>query len=276
MKAISNYVNHIKNAGLAVGAAAVASAVIFSSALNAKAYEKYEADQYVKDSSTGYEAYIFDGGDYLTDSEEADLIDEMKDLLAYSNVIYITDENNYNYSMSYSDGLARYYAHEYFGDYDSAIVYVCDNEYDLIYSQGKVGKTITVAKQNSITDNIYTYSAREQYYKAAHIAFDQCERLLQGRAIAEPMKYICNAFIGLFIGFIVCYLYVSKKSSLKYAGYDEMIAGAISFVEKSDAQARYVSTSRTYSPRSSSSGGHGGGHHGGGHHGGGHSGGHSH
>jgi len=276
MKAISKDLYGLKLAGI-LAAVCVTGAVAFGSAITAKAYENYDADEHYVNSSTGYEAYIFDGGDYLTSSQEEDLIDEMKDITEYCNAIYITDENNVNYSMSYSDGLARAYAKAYFGYDENTVVYVCDNENDLIYVQGSIEKVITKGKCDSIADNIYTYSADGNYYKSASKAFSQCQRLLQGRKIAEPMKYICNAFIGLFAGFIICYAIVSKKSSLKYAGYDEMIAGAISYVEKSGVQARFVSTSRTYSPRSSSSGGHGGGGHGGGgHHGGGHSGGHSH
>lgn len=276
MRAISKQSFVVKFAGILAAACVVGAVTVVASTLNAKAYASYHADQHYVNQDTGYEAYIFDGADYVTDSEEEKLIDQMEGLTKYCNVIYLTDENNVNYSMSYSDGIARSYAEEYFGWNDNVIVYVCDNENDLIYVRGSIEKTITQSKTYSITDNIYTYSAEGDFYKSATKAFEQCERLLQGKAIAEPMKYICNAFIGLFIGFIVCYAIVNKKSTLKRAGYDEMIAGAISYVEKSNAQARFVNTTRTYSPRSSSSGGHGGGHHGGGGHGGGHSGGHSH
>lgn len=235
----------------------------------------YGIDEYYINDATGYAALIMDGADYLTDSEEEDLIEKMEALTEYTNAIYVTDENNTSATESYSERLAVNKAELMFGSYESTIVYVVDNEYDYICSLGKAQKTISSSKAYSITDNVYTYSMKEKYYDGAVEAFDECLRLFKGKAIAEPMKYICNGFIGLFIGFIVCYAIVNKKSQLKRAGYDEMIQGAISFVNFSGDQVRFVNTTRTYSPRSSGGsgghGGHGGGHHGGGHSGGGHS-----
>lgn len=277
MRAISKFFENrtIRFAGILAGAVVAAFAL---PVIGAEAAVSDTASKSYTNPETDYSAFIFDGADYLTAAEEVNLLEDMKGITAYTNAIYVTDENNVHYTMSYSENLAEQYAHSLFGEYDNVIVYVCDNENDYIYSQGKVQKTITSSKAYSITDNIYTYSMDEKYYKAAHEAFRECERLLQGKAIAEPMKYICNAFIALFLGFIICYLYVSKKSSLKYANYDDIVEGAICYAECSGTSVNFVNTTRTYSPRSSSSGGHhGGGHHGGGHHGGGHSGGgHSH
>lgn len=225
---------------------------------------------------TNYVAYVLDGADYLTYEEENQLIEDMIPLTEYTNVVYVTDDNNIHYSESYSESFATNCAETLF-DNESAIVYLCDNEYDYIIVQGDIKKFISNGQCRSITDNVYSYSADEEYYKAARKAFSQALDLIEGRKIAEPMKYICNAFIGLFVAFLICYSIISGKSKLKRATNSEMLEGAINWIELGQPDVQFVNTTRTYSPQSSSSGGsrggghHGGGHHGGGHHGGGHS-----
>ena len=278
MRAISKKVNRIKwIVRIATSAIAVMAMMLAGlSTLKAEAKKTASASDYYVNTTTGYSAIVVDGADYLTDKEERNLVEAMAELTEYTNVIYVTDENNRAASESYSERLAESTAHSLFGEYESCVVYVVDNEYDYIYSQGKARKTITSAKAYSITDNVYRYSAREKYYEGAVEAYRECRVLFEGRRIAEPMKYICNAFIGLFAGFIICFLIISRRSKLKFAGYDDIIAGSVSLVQKSDVLVNFKNSTRTYSPRSSSGGGHGG-HHGGGHHGGGHSGGgHSH
>lgn len=227
---------------------------------------------------TGYSAVILDNANYIDDLKEDELLQIMIPITEYSNVVYLTDEGNYSYTESYSEDLSRRTAYALFDnnrtDKVNVIVYECDNEYDYIFSNGKVHSSpITSAKAYSITDNIYKYSADGNYYKAAEKAFTQIYNLLEGKAIAEPMKYICNAIMAITIALLINFLIINSKSKLKRASSAELISGAISWVETTPPMVEFISESKTYSPQSSGGGGGHGGHGGGGHGGGGHGGG---
>ena len=255
--------------------ALISLVIVFAFSARAKAAEGYW--QY-SNPATGYQAIIIDNADYIAYVFEEKLLEEMKPITAYTNVVYITDEGNYRGTEKYSEDLCESIAHSLFGAYENVVVYDCDNEYDYIYSQGAIQKTITSSRAYSITDNIYRLSAKEEYYKAAVKAFKQINSLFEGKLIAEPMKYVCIAIISILIAFLINFSIVSKKSKLKRVANAELIEGAISWVETNPPEVVFVTESKTYSPQSSGGGGGGhGGHGGGGHGGGGHSGGgHSH
>lgn len=250
-------------------------------AVTSVSIESYADNGYASyvNSSTGYSAVIYDTADYLTDGEETALIEEMKPITEYTNVFFLTDENNRYYTESYSKNLCISTLENSFGYYSDAVIYLIDNEYDYIYAQGTTYDVITTQKAYSITDNVYNYSADGLYYKAASRAFSDIYALLDGRKIAEPMKYICNVFIALLAAFLINYCIVSRMSKLKKATSQDLVMGSLRSVEVRNINPILVNTTRVYSPQSSGGGGggsHGGGGHGGGggHHGGG--GGHSH
>lgn len=232
--------------------------------------DDYDDDNYYYNEETGYEAYIIDEDEWLTEREHEKLMEQMKGITEFTNVVFHADDTVTYNSESYSERLSVNTMQDLFGD-DSAVIYHMDEYYDYIASQGSARNVITSAKARSIADNVYRYSIHDdQLYKAASVAFEQIEALFNGRKIAEPMKYICNAFIAIFIALIVNYLIVSSKSKLKKASVNDIIRGSVYDLGIKDVNATHIRTDRCYSPRSSgSSGGHGGGH-GGGHSGGGH------
>ncbi|MGN0346366.1 MAG: hypothetical protein ACI4DU_03685 [Lachnospiraceae bacterium] len=229
-------------------------------------------EYYYENPDTGYVAVIVDVGDFLWDYEADDLFDAMKPITEYCNVMYLTDdESSEGNSMNDTERHCKSYLREYFGN-DSAVVYCCDWENDYIYVQGDAKDKISTSKAYSITDNVYRYSAAENYLKGGLIAFEQIQKVLEGRMIVEPMKYVCNAFVGIFIALLINYGIVSSKSKLKKVSVTEQMAGAIINISSGNVNPQFINETKTYSPRSSSSGGgHGGGGHGGGGHGGGHS-----
>lgn len=227
-------------------------------------------EYYYKNKETGYEAYVLDEEDWLTDSEKSKLLKQLIPITEFTNVVFLTDNNNSNYSEYYSESLCVRTMQSHFGMDETAVIYLIDNEYDYIASQGSARRVISSSKANSITDNVYRYSADEEYYKAATEAFSQIDALFNGRKIAEPMKYISNTFIALFIALLVNYLIVNSRSKLKQASVNEIVKNSVADLNIHDVGVQHLRTDRRYSPRSSSSGG-GGGHGGGGHSGGGHS-----
>lgn len=225
---------------------------------------------------TGYGVYIDDGADLLSSAEEDAIAKVMQPITQYGNIIYLTTEShNYHETGNYVE---KYYLSN-FGAYESGIVYCIDNdlEYDYVYAEGDAYDIVGKSFADTITDNVYMYSAREEWYEGAEAAFSMIYDVLEGKRIAQPMKYICNTFLALLIAFLVNFLIVNSKSKLKAVSNAEMVEGSLKAVRFNGINTQFINQTRQYSPQSSGgSGGHGGGGGGGGggHHGGG--GGHSH
>ncbi|MGN1158031.1 MAG: TPM domain-containing protein, partial [Agathobacter sp.] len=133
-----------------VGVAILAPSTIYAST--------YENDE------TGYEAIIVDEAGLLSSSEKADLLEEMEALTEYTNIAFVSVEEN-RYS---TENLAMRLNEEYFGN-ESGIVFIIDmdNRYIWIDSMGSVRKVITEDYAQTITDNVYSYASDENYYKCA-------------------------------------------------------------------------------------------------------------
>jgi len=243
--------------------------LLSTTVITAKASGDDKHDAEYKNKETGYVAYIEDRADLLTKSEEKELLEVMKPITQYGNAVYLTLEDNPRSSTaSYTE---HYYLDE-LGAYESGIIFCADTyyDYDYMYAEGDIYDLIGKSYATTITDNVYMYD----YYEGATKAFTMAYDVIEGRRIAQPMKYICNTFLGLLISLLACFLVINQKSKLKNASQADIIAGSVRNIGLDNVGVNYLYQTKKYSPRSSSSsgGGHGGG--GGGHHGGG--GGHSH
>ena len=217
---------------------------------------------------TGYSIYIDDGEDLLTDSEEAALIEDMKPVTEFGNAGFVTCENNDQSTSSYS---SQKYAALFGTESGSLLVIDMGMREFYIKNNGEISKVITNAYSNTISDNIYRYAARGEYYKCASSCFEQIYTLLSGGRIAQPMRYISAALLALILGLLINYMLVRALSAPKKAGAAEVIdAAKVDFILRHPT-ANLDHTTRVYSPVRSS-GGSGGGSRGGGG-GGGHSGG---
>lgn len=243
--------------------------------ITAQAASKKDKDNTEKytNPDTGYDAYVIDDYNYLSSSERKKLLENMKPITEFCNVVYLTDENNVNGTESYSQRLSYSTLETLFPNDESAVIYLVDDWYDYVASQGAARKIITSSKAYTITDNVYSFSAKEKFYEGATEAFAEIEILMKDGTIPEPLKYVGNAFFALFIAMLINYSIVNRKSKLKPAEMTEIVSGSSRQLKPGEFRAVHSHTSRTYSPRSSSSGGGhgGGGHGGGGHSGGGHS-----
>lgn len=224
---------------------------------------------FYQNPDTGMQASVLDDANYLTDEEEQALLVKMKPITAYANVVYLTDENNLEYSERYSEALCTRTMEKMFGS-DPAVIYLVDNEYDYIKAQGGAESRINDTKAYNITDDVYMLSAKGKYYEGAVKAFSEIEKLLAGKAVISPVQLICNAFLALFLAFVVNYAIMKGAVKLKQPSLEEVIEGSYSSAAVGLPNAVFTHQTKVYSPRSKSSGGgHGGG--GGGGHGGGHS-----
>ena len=223
-----------------------------------------------ENSETGYQVLIADEADLLSASNEATLMEEMKAITEHGNVAFVSINDNPSYS---TEAYAENFCADTFGS-ESATVFIIDmdNRYLWIYSQGKLYDTITNDYAQTITDNVYTYASDQDYYTCASIAFDQMNTLLEGKWIAQPMKYIGNAFLAVALALLINYFVVMVVSRSRKASTSQLMNGIYTKVDINNARANFTHQTKKYSPQSSGSsggsgrsGGGGGGGGGGGH-----------
>ena len=223
----------------------------------------------VTNDTTGYDIYLDDWAELLSEAEEQQLLEAMKPIAQYGNVAFASITENPYYS---SKDYAEQYYYDHFSSNESGILFLIDMDerYLQIYSHEDIYDTITTAYANTITDNVYTYASDGDYYACANKAFEQILTLLEGRPIAQPMKYISNALLAIVIALLLNYFLVMLLSRSRKASTKQLMDGIYTKVEINNPTTKFVHQTRTYSPRSSSSsGGSGGRSGGGGSHGGG-------
>jgi len=220
-------------------------------------------------SDSGYAIFIDDWANLLTAEEEDKLLETLKEISAYGNVAFVSISDNPAYDTE--DYIKDYYT-QHFGN-SSGTVFLIDMDYRniWIHSNGNIYKTITKAYADTITDNVYTYASEEDYNKCTSLAFEQILTLLQGRRIAQPMKYISNALLAITIALLINYFLVMLLSRSRKATTNQLLDGIYSKVEIHNPSVRFLHQTKRYDPPSSSSsggsrsGGGGGGGGGGGH-----------
>lgn len=216
------------------------------------------ADSVYTNPDTGYNVIIEDEADLLTDSEERSLAEDMKAITQWGSVAFLSID----YNSSTTERYIQSYYNNTFGS-SSATVFLIDmdNRNIYIYSNGKIYRTITKAYANTITDNVYTYATDGKYYECASKAFSQIYTLLDGGRIAQPMKYISNAFIALILALIINYIIVSCTVRKKKTSEKELMSKIFTQCNISDEWCQFTHQTRVYDPpsTSSSSGGGGGG-----------------
>ena len=192
-----------------------------SSLLQVKAdEEKYQYNNV----DTGYEAVIEDDADIIDESNYSSLLDIMKQITVYGNVMLKTIDTNSTTTESYVRSLYR----EKYGT-DSGTIFIIDmyNRNIWIHSNGKIYSTVTSSYADTITD-------------------------------------ISNALLAVVAALIINYgivrLYLRKKAPSR----KDIMKGIFAGKAINNCQVTYRYQTRTYSPvqtdsGSSSSGGSSGG-----------------
>lgn len=216
------------------------------------------ADYVFHNSETNYYIYLDDWADLLNSTEESTLKEVMKSITSYGNVAFVSIAENPEYSTK---RYAQKYYQERFG-YSSGILFLIDMEerYIWIYSDGEIYQTVTTSYANTITDNVYSYASRQEYLTCATKAFEQINTLLEGRRIAQPMKYISNALLSIILALLINYFLVMTLSRSRKATNRQLLDGIFSKTEIKNPHTQFVNQTRRYSPQSKgSSGGRSGG-----------------
>ena len=167
---------------------------------------------------------IRDDADLLTEEEEKDLYSHMLPVTRYGGAAFVT---NGGYTKDTAD-YARERYRELFGK-KSGTIFVIDmyNRYIYIFSDGRIYDTVTKARAETITDNVYLYARREDYYGCAVRAFDQIAAILDGNQIPQPMKHISNALISVAFSLVAVFIAANQRNRMKKEDevqtYEEMV-----------------------------------------------------
>lgn len=216
---------------------------------------------------------ISDDADLLSPEEETALLSVMEPITSYGNIAFasVPEKGNPGTADAYAE---RFYQNT-FGLTDGGVFLVdMDNRKIYIYCQDFFYEIITTNRSETITDNIYKYASRGEYYECAAEAFREMNTLLEGGKIAQPMKYVSNGLLALILALLINFIIVRSVTKLRAPRQKDVLAASKAFFEGSEGTAVFTHTTRKYDPIQTSSGG-GGGRSGGGggFSGGGHSGG---
>lgn len=210
-----------------------------------------------------YAAVIEDDADLLSDSEEAALLLELLPITEYANVAFHTVKEH---SFSSTESYAADYYDKTFGGGTNGTVFLIDMDRRFIYivSDGAAYRTVTRSRAETITDNVYRYASRGDYYACAEEAFREILALLEGGRIAEPMKYASNAFLAISAALLVMFLIVQSVTNLRRPKKNELREAAVVRFTGDAPIVEKTGTTRRYEPISTGSGGGSGGSGGGG------------
>lgn len=202
---------------------------------------------------TKYQIIIEDRADLLSETEEAQLAEEMQEITTYGNVAFVTiDQNPY----SSAEQFIQNFYQEYFQVSSGTIFLIdMDNRKIWIHSNGRIYRTITKSYANIITDNVYSYASKREYYQCASRAFRQISTLLRGEKIAQPMKYICNACLAVVVAFLINYFIVMMYSKSKKPSDANVLMGIPMKYQLNHPKVQLIRETKRYSPVSSNSGG---------------------
>lgn len=175
-----------------------------------------------------FDSSVMSPEDLIVIRDEADLLSEEDEKILYEHMVpvtryggaafYTTDSAN-----SSTEDLARKRYRENFGT-KSGTIFVIDmyNRYIYIFSDGRIYDTVTKAKAETITDNVYMYARHGEYRECAVRTFDQIAAILDGNQIPQPMKHISNALLSLAFSLTAVFIAANRRTRMQKE--DEMTA----------------------------------------------------
>ncbi len=207
----------------------------------------------ISENKNGHTLLIEDDANLLTPEEEEKLREKMKPLTKYGHIVFKSISTNPKYSTK---EFANDFYYSKFGN-ESGTIFIIDMDKRMIYivSAGENYKHITNSKADIITDNIYRYASRKEYYECAEKAFEQIGIVLDGGKIAEPMRHASNVVISIVLAFFINFFIVLNASKLKKAANSEVLKNCDIAFEAGNVSGAKTGTHKVYSPPSSSSSG---------------------
>lgn len=159
-------------------------------------------------AESSYSVVIQDDAELLSEAEEKDLREVMEKIRPYGHVLFWTTREKTSGGVK---SKARSWFRKQTGGSSGVLFLIDMSERQIcVWSDGEILKTVTSAEGDNITDNVYRYASKKQYYKCAEGAFTQVYRLLTGQEIARPMKLICNLLLAAALAALIVSLILKR------------------------------------------------------------------
>lgn len=158
---------------------------------------------------------IQDDAQLLTDSQEQELYDYLSSLDDGINYIAVTAEDS---DYNDADSTLEYYYSNTFSKFDNGIAFIIDMYHREVYIQGygDVQYQLRSDDCTDITDNVYRYASREEYFDCIKTAFTQADTIVNKGFILRPMRFIVSFLISIIVG----YFLVFRKAMRQRAKFD--------------------------------------------------------
>lgn len=165
-------------------------------------------------SDTGYSAVIDDTADIMTDKEEQDLLESMKNVTEYGNAYcYTTDAkvtDTYHYAASQYERI--------FGrDAGSIFVIAMGSRQLYLYNQGSFKTVIPDAASNTIVDRHYSLASASEYAQCAQEVFSDVYNTMSGQTLYllyQPLRVITVVLLAFLISFLINYFMIAHDRSM--------------------------------------------------------------
>lgn len=218
-----------------------------------------EDQVFYTNDETGFQVKIVDDYELLTPEEEKKLAEDMKPITAYGHVIF---QSCYGVGYSTVRDFARANRPELTSS--DSVVFIIDMYHRELYifAGGKMKRYITDSIEADITDNIFSYASKGDYYTCAKEAFAQILTVSEGGSVAQPLKIATSVLLALIIGILFNYYKVCKSRKIEVPAPVVPLGAIAGDVVK--ASTAIIVYERIHHSSSSSSGGGGGGFSGGG------------
>lgn len=215
------------------------------------------AETAYQNPTTSFEVLIEDDADLLTQDEESVVLEQMKGITKYGNVVFKSiSENPKSTTARYAE---QFYISNFKYKDGTLLLIDMDERMIYIYSSGAVSDIITDSYSDIITDNIYTYASDGDYCECVRQAFEQIDALLNGYKIAKPMKYISNAFFAIILALLINYFITELMSRPRKPTVKEQMEAVSIKCDISDPGTTFIKETKRYVGSSSSGSGRRGG-----------------
>jgi len=200
-------------------------------------------------------AYIEDSADLLTDSDEQELYEVMKDGLEYGNMVFITIDDAIGYDSS--DYVEMLYQTSDRLRGTDAVIYMIDMDNRLLWitGYGELSSTISPDYANLITDNIYKYASDGDYARCANEGYRQIIRRVGGSRISGTLRTVGNFCIALIIAAVLCFLFAYIGSASRKTDSYDILENINKQVNLNNPTVVHSRTNKIYDPPSSGSSG---------------------
>lgn len=104
------------------------------------------------------------------------------------------------------EDFAELYVSDTFGD-EPTVIFVIDmyNRQVCVYANSAGRELISEDESRSITDNVYEYAGRNDYYGCADAAFSQILTCCEGGQVETPMRHVTNFLMAMVLGILICF-----------------------------------------------------------------------